>query len=123
MEQVIKQFSHIIKSYQVLEDFISAKKVIFKAKIEFINLSKLFARDILIRISESEIKVPAGWLIEKAGFKGKRFNNYGIHKNQALVLVNYGGAKGEDIYKLALLIKSTIKRLFNIDIEPEVNVI
>jgi len=75
------------------------------------------------KISESEIKVPAGWLIEKAGFKGKRFNNYGIHKNQALVLVNYGGAKGEDIYKLALLIKSTIKRLFNIDIEPEVNVI
>lgn len=75
------------------------------------------------KISESEIKVPAGWLIEKAGFKGKRFNNYGVHKNQALVLVNYGGAKGEDIYKLALLIKSTVKRLFNIDIEPEVNVI
>ena len=74
-------------------------------------------------ISESEVKVPAGWLIEKAGFKGKRFNNYGVHKKQALVLVNYGNANGNAIFELAKLIQHTIKRLFNITIETEVNII
>ncbi|WP_406683030.1 UDP-N-acetylmuramate dehydrogenase [Seonamhaeicola sp. MEBiC1930] len=74
-------------------------------------------------ISKSEVKIPAGWLIEKAGFKGKRFGDYGVHKNQALVLVNYGNAKGEDILKLAKLIQKTVKRLFNISIEAEVNVL
>ncbi len=73
-------------------------------------------------ISEDAVKVPAGWLIEKAGFKGKRFNNYGVHHNQALVLVNYGDATGKDILKLAQLIQNTIKRLFNISIEIEVNI-
>jgi len=75
------------------------------------------------RVSENEIKIPAGWLIEKAGFKGKRFGDYGVHKNQALVLVNYNSANGNDIYNLSLLIQKTIKRLFNINLEAEVNVI
>lgn len=74
-------------------------------------------------VSETEIKVPAGWLIEKAGFKGKRFGDYGVHKNQALVLVNYGNAKGSDILKLSKLIQKTILRLFNISIEAEVNIL
>jgi len=74
-------------------------------------------------VSEKEVKVPAGWLIEKAGFKGKRFNNYGVHNKQALVLVNYDNAKGSDIFKLALLIQKTIKRIFNIEIYTEVNII
>ncbi|MEP5339888.1 MAG: UDP-N-acetylmuramate dehydrogenase [Algibacter sp.] len=74
-------------------------------------------------VSENEIKIPAGWLIEKAGFKGKCFGNYGVHKNQALVLVNYGGAKGTDILNLSKLIQKTIKRLFNISIEAEVNIL
>ena len=74
-------------------------------------------------ISKNEIKVPAGWLIEKAGFKGKTFTNYGVHKKQALVLVNYGDANGMDIYNLSKLIQKTIKRLFNIDLESEVNII
>lgn len=74
-------------------------------------------------ISDSEVKIAAGWLIEKAGFKGKRFGNYGIHKHQALVLVNYGDAAGEDILKLAELIQHTIKRLFSITIEAEVNIL
>ena len=75
------------------------------------------------KVSDTEIKIPAGWLIEKAGFKGKRFNNYGVHQKQALVLVNYGDAKGDDIHKLALLIKATVKRIFKINIETEVNII
>ncbi len=74
-------------------------------------------------ISDTEVKVPAGWLIEKAGFKGKRFGDYGVHKNQALVLVNYNNAKGEDILKLSKLIQKTVLRLFNISIEAEVNIL
>ncbi|MEM9681134.1 MAG: UDP-N-acetylmuramate dehydrogenase [Bacteroidota bacterium] len=74
-------------------------------------------------VSPTEIKIPAGWLIETAGFKGKRFNNYGVHKKQALVLVNYGGANGRSIFDLAKLIQKTVKRLFKIDMEMEVNII
>lgn len=74
-------------------------------------------------VSENEIKVPAGWLIEQAGFKGKRFGDYGVHENQALVLVNYGEAKGSDILKLSELIQKTIQRIFNISIEAEVNIL
>ncbi|MGC1473751.1 MAG: UDP-N-acetylmuramate dehydrogenase [Psychroserpens sp.] len=74
-------------------------------------------------VSETEIKVPAGWLIEHAGFKGKTFGNYGVHKNQALVLVNYGGAKGNDILELSRLIQQTVARIFNIQIETEVNIV
>lgn len=74
-------------------------------------------------VSDKLVKVPAGWLIEKVGFKGKTFGDYGVHKKQALVLVNYDNAKGSDILKLAKLIQHTIKRIFNIDIETEVNII
>ena len=74
-------------------------------------------------ISETEIKVPAGWLIEQAGFKGKRFGDYGVHEKQALVLVNYNNASGEDIYNLAKKIQHKIAELFAINLEIEVNVI
>ena len=74
-------------------------------------------------ISEDQVKVPAGWLIEKVGFKGKRFDDYGVHKNQALVLVNYGNAKGNDILNLSKLIQKTVERIFGIFIEAEVNIL
>jgi len=74
-------------------------------------------------VSDTEIKVPAGWLIEQCGFKGKRFGDAGVHKNQALVLVNYGDAKGEEILALAKKIQETVLEKFNITIEAEVNVI
>ena len=98
------------------------KNPIVSAK-QFHELQENFPEAPSYKISDTEIKVPAGWLIEKAGFKGKRFNDYGVHNKQALVLVNYGNAKGSDIYKLALLIQKTIKRIFNINIETEVNII
>src|SRR5690606_35721852 len=74
-------------------------------------------------VSPNEVKIPTGWLIEKSGFKGKTFNNYGVHKKQSLVLVNYGDAKGSDILNLAKLIQKTIDRIFGISIETEVNII
>ncbi|WP_242094921.1 UDP-N-acetylmuramate dehydrogenase [Aestuariivivens sediminicola] len=74
-------------------------------------------------LSDDQVKIPAGWLIEQAGFKGKHFGSYGVHKNQALVLVNYGGAKGEDLFRLSKLIQKTIKRLYGISLEAEVNIL
>ena len=61
--------------------------------------------------------------IEKTGWKGKRIGNYGVHDKQALVLVNYGGANGNDIYKLAQDIQSSVKDKFGIPLQMEVNVI
>ena len=91
-------------------------------KAQFETLKNNFPLVPSYQVSDELIKVPSGWLIEKAGFKGKRFNNYGVHNKQALVLVNYGGAEGSDIYQLAQLIQKTVKRIFNISIETEVNI-
>ena len=74
-------------------------------------------------ISETEVKVPAGWLIEQAGFKGKRFGDAGIHKNQALVLVNYGNATGQEVLNISKDIQKTVLDRFGIAIEAEVNII
>jgi UDP-N-acetylmuramate dehydrogenase len=74
-------------------------------------------------VSATEFKIPAGWLIEQAGFKGERYGDAGVHKNQALVLVNYGTASGSEIWDLALRIQKKVKEDFGIYIEPEVNVI
>ncbi|MEO5789403.1 MAG: UDP-N-acetylmuramate dehydrogenase [Gelidibacter sp.] len=93
------------------------------SKTHFEKLQNKFPGIPNYEVSPNEIKVPAGWLIERSGFKGKTFNDYGVHKKQALVLVNYGNAKGSDILSLALLIQKTIKQLFGITIETEVNII
>lgn len=69
------------------------------------------------------IKVPAAWLIEQSGWKGKTFDNIGVHKHQALVLVNYGGGEGEKIRELSMNIQSSVKEKFNITLQPEVNII
>ena len=71
----------------------------------------------------NQIKIPAGWLIEQCNWKGKRIGNVGVHSKQALVLVNYGNASGEEILELANRIKFDIKNKFDIELEEEVNLI
>lgn len=69
------------------------------------------------------VKVPAGWLIETCGWKGRRTGNTGAHSKQALVLVNYGNATGIEIWEHAQRIMRNIKERFEISLTPEVNVI
>lgn len=68
-----------------------------------------------------KVKVPAGWLIEQAGWKGWRDEHVGVYEKQALVLVHYGGGKGEDIVYLAKRIQDSMEEKFGIKISPEVN--
>lgn len=90
---------------------------------DFKRLQKEYPKIPHYVISNKEIKVPAGWLVEQCGFKGKRFGDAGVHKNQALVLVNYGKATGKEILELSKKIQSSVLEKFRIKLDAEVNIL
>ncbi|MCX7876180.1 MAG: UDP-N-acetylmuramate dehydrogenase [Melioribacteraceae bacterium] len=94
-------------------------------EIDEITFNKLFRDypDISFFKVENKYKISAGWLIEKCGFKGKKDGNVGCYEKQALVIVNYGNATGNEILNFSNKIKNAVYEKFNINLEPEVNII
>ena len=90
--------------------------------LQFTNLQKDFPAIVGYAIGENETKLAAGWLIEQCGWKGYRKNDAGCHEKQALVLVNFGNANGEEILQLSQQIINSVKAKFNVLLEKEVNV-
>ncbi|MDA8857880.1 UDP-N-acetylenolpyruvoylglucosamine reductase, partial [Flavobacteriales bacterium] len=89
----------------------------------FEELQKEFPNIVGYKMGDTETKVAAGWLIDNAGLKGYRKGDAGVHKNQALVLVNYNNASGQDIINLSELVQEVILEKYGISIEAEVNFI
>lgn len=92
------------------------------SETEFKKLQKQFPEMPFYAVQANQIKIPAGWLIDQAGLKGYRKGDAGIHKNQALVLVNYGNASGQEILELSKEIQEKIYQKYNIKLEAEVNI-
>lgn len=93
------------------------------SKKQFLSLKSAYPEVPHYIISDSEIKVPAGWLVEQCGFKGKRFGDAGVHEKQALVLVNHGNATGQEILTLSKNIQEKVESTFGISLQAEVNII
>lgn len=89
---------------------------------DFRRLEKEFTKIPFYKISEDSYKIPAGWLIDQAGLKGFRQGDAGVHKKQALVLVNHGNASGKEILALARTVQKEVRKLFQIELQPEVNI-
>tara|TARA_R110002012_G_scaffold69003_1_gene178896 strand:+ start:32328 stop:33344 length:1017 start_codon:yes stop_codon:yes gene_type:complete len=93
------------------------------SKKAFDKFSKKHPEAPFYEMDDNQYKIPAGWLIEQCGLKGKRFGDAGVHERQALVLVNYGNATGKEILELAQKIQETVYKTFKIKIQSEVNII
>jgi UDP-N-acetylmuramate dehydrogenase len=89
----------------------------------FIQIKKAYPPIPSYSSDNQTVKIPAGWLIEQCGWKGKRIGNIGVHPQQALVLVNYGEGKGDEILQLAMKIQTSVKEKFGVTLTTEVNII
>ncbi|MCX6297306.1 MAG: UDP-N-acetylmuramate dehydrogenase [Bacteroidetes bacterium] len=94
---------------------------VVKGKYEFLKIN--YPTIVGYELENGNVKLAAGWLIEQSGWKGKTFGDAGVHKLQALVLVNYGNAKGNEIFDLSQKILESVKEKFGIELEREVNII
>jgi UDP-N-acetylmuramate dehydrogenase len=95
-------------------------KNVFSSKEKFESLLREFPTAPHFE-EDGFVKIPAGWLIEQCGWKGKRVGNVGVHDKQALVIVNHGGATGEEIKNLASQIVASVEEKFHLKLIPEVN--
>jgi UDP-N-acetylmuramate dehydrogenase len=87
------------------------------------ELIKSFPDLVSYPVDNKKVKIPAGWLIDKCGLKGLRMGNAGTYEKQALVIVNFGGATGKEIYDTAMFIKDKVFNKFGIELISEVNII
>ncbi len=91
--------------------------------IKFQELHSRYPEIPFFAIGDNLIKIPAGWLIEQCGWKGKRIGDAGVYDKHSLILVNYGNASGQDILRLSMQIKYSVEDKFSIKLENEVNII
>jgi len=87
------------------------------------SLKREFPNMVAYKNSDKEMKLAAGWIVEQCGWKGKQFGNTSVHKDQALVLVNYGNATGSEVYELSGKILESVKEKFGVELEREVVIV
>ncbi len=90
---------------------------------QFQSLKKTYSKIVSYKLPDGSHKLAAGWLIDQAGWKGERVGDAGVHEKQALVLVNHGNATGMEIIELASAVEQSVKKLFGVDLEREVNLV
>lgn len=92
-------------------------------RLQYEELKRTYGDMPCYELDKDRVKVPAAWMIDRCGWKGRRMGHAGVHDKQALVLVNKGGATGDEIVRLSQAIQSSVKETFGITIYPEVNFI
>lgn len=92
-------------------------------RVQFGALQQQYPRIPFYELADGTVKIPAGWMIDQCGWKGKALGPAAVHDKQALVLVNRGGAKGSDVIALSDAVRASVRDKFGIDIHPEVNIV
>jgi len=90
---------------------------------KLLRLKEIFDDLVFFKVENEQFKIPAGWLIEKCGFKGKKIGQVGTFYRQALVVINYGGATGSEIKEFTEKIQDAVYNKFEIKLTTEVNII
>ena len=93
------------------------------SRIKFEALQEEYPHMPFYEIDADRIKIPAGWMIDQCGWKGKALGPAAVHDKQALVLVNRGGARGSDVIALSDAVRASVREKYGIEIHPEVNFI